>query len=183
MNIRYGEQYTGLMELINRSEDTTYVGQDDFRSGDVRIYSEGFGRCVGLLFLDYDLIRGAMAHISPSTDPYDLMKGRVGHAYGGVLRPVEKPTKIFSDPSRVRVIEVFDRNRCAWYPDEVRRELNKHGFEDFSYVTLRNRNRKVYHKTIALDVTRGLIHIATTVNPGITTVPFFKDNELPYGKG
>jgi len=178
MYTKNGEQYTDLLELIRLDERTVQVNQDDFNSSTNRLYSEGFSRCIALVFLNYDKTLGALAHISGATYPSDLIEGYVGHVWGGSrIRTVEKPNDIFTDPSKVKVIAIYDKSRYAWGPSELKTELKKAGFKDFSYIALKNsKNGDVYHKTVALDVNKGLIYIGSTANKGLFMVPMFKDS-------
>jgi hypothetical protein len=177
MFVKYGNQYTQVFEYIRMNYDTVNVYQDDFKSGTHRMHSEGFARCIGLAFVNYSRTRGALAHLSPGTPPELFCDGYVGHVMGSYSKPVERLESIFEDPQKVRAVQIFDANCYAWHPDDVAARLRTKGFTDFSAVALRNTTGKVYHKTISLDVKKGLIHIGSTINRGIMTIPLFSDVE------
>ncbi|MBW2977755.1 hypothetical protein KY331_02835 [Candidatus Woesearchaeota archaeon] len=173
---KQGEQYAGLHQLIHKSIDTVYVGQDDFNSSDVRLLSEGFSRCNGIVFLDKDCQTGALAHISGATRPGDIVNGIRHHVTGARMPDVKKLEDIFQDCAKVKAINVYHSSYYAWWPEIIEEELAKKGVNDVQHVALTTRpNGEVYHRAIALDVRRALLYIFPNNRTSLITVPFFKE--------
>ena len=173
---KHGEQYAGLHRLIYKSEDTIYVGQDDFKSSKGRfILSEGFSRCNGIVFFDLYQQKGALAHISPATDPRMLIVGEVGHVLGGGRR-VERLGDCFPQPEDVIVFNVCHSYAAAWCPEVVDTELGRLGFgiKDIRHVLLETiqDNSYVVHRAIALDTKMKEVYIFPNNNTSLIRVPF-----------
>ena len=168
------EQYTGLHQLICRSADTVYVGQDDFNSSDARLLSEGFARCNGIAFLDRNCSKGALAHISGATHPNDIVNGIRYHVTGSRMSDVDKIEDVFEDTSNVKAINVYHSLRYAWWPEIIEETLAKKGISEVQHVPLSTSNGKVYHRAIALDVKQALLYIFPNNGTSLITVPFFQ---------
>jgi hypothetical protein len=162
-----------LMELIKTAEDTVQVYDDDIKSGTAHLYSEGFGSCIGILFLDRDMTKGTEGHLSINTDPWQCFHGYVDSLPGIGPRRVERLSDIYPNPAGVKAVQIYDKNGYTWHPKDTKRMLAKLHFTDFGVYVIESPSDKVHYKKIALAVKTGLVHIDHPLIPDLITFSIF----------
>ncbi|GEM_PF-5037465 len=173
MFFKFGGQYTNLVELIRKSEDTVYVHQDNFESSCGRfVWSEGFSRCSGLAFFDGK--KSALAHISGATSPQLLIKGYVGHVLGGEFRPVEKLQDVFDSPKDVQLINIYHDFCHSWLPEEIEHAMNSIGINKINHVALETIpfDGSIFHRAIAIDSKNKEVYIFPNNKTSLIRIPF-----------